>query len=179
MTKPAYGPNPVIASALKRFGAQKQLADRAVTQLTDDQLHNPLDAETNSVAVIMKHIAGNMRSRWTDFLTQDGEKPWRDRDSEFIDDMAPREELQRMWEDGWSCLLDALSGLNDDDLGRQVVIRGTPHTVIEAIDRQIGHCGYHIGQIVLVARILAQDNWTTLSIPRGGSDAYDQRVWKT
>jgi len=169
----------VIASAVETLGGWKRLADRAIEQLTDDQLHKALDPETNSVAVIMKHIAGNMRSRWTEFLTSDGEKPWRQRDNEFVDDIASGEELQQIWEQGWKCLFDALSELNDSDLDKEVCIRGKPYTVIGAIDRQIVHCGYHIGQIVLVARILARDNWRTLSIPRGESEEYNRRTWQT
>ena len=130
------------------------------------------------MAVIMQHLAGNMRSRWTDFLTSDGEKSWRDRDGEFVDDNASREDLQRLWEQGWRSLFDALAGLSDSDLGKEVLIRGKPHTVIGAINRQIAHYGYHIGQIVLIARILAQDNWQTLSIPRGESEAYNRRTWQ-
>ncbi len=171
--------SPVIASAVETFRGQKELADRAIAQLTDSQLHKALDPATNSVAVIMKHMAGNMRSRWTDFLTSDGEKEWRHRDSEFVDEIASRDKLQQMWGSGWKCLFDTLSPLSDDDLGKEVLIRGKPHTVIRAIDRQIDHYGHHVGQIVIVARILAQDNWTTLSIPRGESEAYNTRTWET
>lgn len=178
MTKSPFDADPVIASAVETSGQQKELADRAIAQLTDEQLHEALDSETNSVAVIMQHLAGNIRSRWTDFLTSDGEKPWRDRDGEFVDGNASREELQRLWEQGWECLLGALTQLSDGDLGKEVLIRGKPHTVIGAIDRQIAHYGYHIGQIVLIARILAKDKWTTLSIPRGESEAYNRRAWQ-
>ena len=178
MTDSPAASNLVIAGAAETFAGQKQLAERAIAQLADDQLHKSLDPETNSVAVIMKHIAGNLRSRWTEFLASDGEKPWRNRDSEFVDDISSREELMHIWERGWKCLFDALARLSDDDLGKEVPIRGKPHTVIRAIDRQIDHNAYHVGQIVLVARILAQDNWTTLSVPRGESEAHNRRIWQ-
>ena len=112
-------------------------------------------------------------------LTSDGEKPWRDRDSEFVDDDSSREELMEMWEAGWECLFAAMSRLSDDDLGKVVKIRGEPHTVIRAIDRQIDHNAYHTGQIVLIARILVGDDWTNLSIPRGESEEYNRRVWRS
>ena len=169
----------IIASATATFQSQKRFAERAVVQLDDDRLHVALDANTNCVAVIMKHIAGNMLSRWTDFLTTDGEKPWRNRDREFVDDFESRRELLDHWERGWKCLFDALGQLTDGDLGKTVHIRGKPHSVVRAIDRQLDHNGYHIGQIVLIARILAQDNWTTLTVARGESEAYNRRVWQT
>ncbi len=167
----------VIASAVGTFRFQRDLAERAIRQLTDEQLHQSLDPETNAVAVVMKHMAGNMRSRWTDFLTTDGEKPWRERDDEFVDDGASRTALLEMWEGGWNCVYAALEPLTDQDLGRIVHIRGEPQTAILAIHRQINHYGYHVGQIVQTARILAQDQWTTLSIPRGESDAFNRRHW--
>ena len=114
----------------------------------------------------MKHMAGNMRSRWTDFLTSDGEKPWRARDSEFIDEFATRVELSAFWDAGWECLFATLSTLTADDLAKTVHIRGEPFSVIDAIMRQIDHYGYHVGQIVMIARILAKDQWKTLTIPR-------------
>ncbi|MCI0366146.1 MAG: DUF1572 domain-containing protein, partial [Phycisphaerales bacterium] len=125
-----------------------------------------------------KHMAGNMLSRWTDFLTTDGEKPWRNRDSEFIDDSKSRREIDEYWQRGWQCLFVTLDSLKPQDLTRTILIRGEPHTVIKAIDRQLSHYGYHVGQIVLIARVLAKDNWTTLTIPRGGSHQYNQRIWK-
>jgi len=179
MSKSKSGTNVVIASAAETFRRQKHLAERAIVQVDDERLHKPLDPVTNSIAVIMKHMAGNMCSRWTDFLTSDGEKPWRHRDGEFVDDITSRQELHDLWEKGWACVFDAISQLSDQDLHRIIQIRGKPHTVIRAIDRQIDHYGYHVGQIVQIARILAQDDWTTLSIPRGESEAYNQRTWQT
>jgi hypothetical protein len=167
----------LVAGALDAFRASKRLADRAVAQLPDEKLRVPLDPATNSIAVIMKHVAGNLLSRWTDFLATDGEKPWRDRDDEFVDTFASREELLACWESGWGRLFETLGGLKAEDLDRTVAIRGEPHSVPLAIQRSLAHCGYHVGQIVLIARILAGDRWETLTIPRGGSAGFNQRVW--
>lgn len=167
----------LIDGALTAFRSNKGLADRAVAQLTDDKLRTALDENTNSIAVIMKHVAGNLLSRWTDFMTSDGEKPWRHRDDEFVDTLASRDDLMTHWESGWQRLFDALSALTADDLGKTVTIRGAPHSVPLAIHRSLAHCGYHVGQIVLIARILAGDKWDTLTIPRGASAGFNQRVW--
>jgi hypothetical protein len=148
-----------------------------VGQLPDDKLHIAFDQNTNSIAVIMKHVAGNLLSRWTDFLTTDGEKPWRNRDDEFVDTFTKREELIAYWESGWQRLFDSLTALTADDVAKTVTIRGEPHTVPLAIQRSLAHCGYHVGQIILIARILAEDNWTTITIPRGASANYNQRMW--
>ncbi len=177
MTNSTSAKNVVIESATETFRSQKDIAERAIVQVNNEDIHKPLDPETNSIAVIMKHMAGNMRSRWTDFLTSDGEKPWRHRDDEFVDDIRSRQELQNFWEEGWACVFDAVSQLSDQDLHKIVHIRGKPHSVIRAIDRAIDHYGYHVGQIVQIARIRAQHDWTTLSIPRGESEAYNQRTW--
>jgi hypothetical protein len=166
-----------IDGALAAFRANKGWADRAVAQLPDEKLHVPLDPETNCIAVIMKHVAGNLLSRWTDFLTTDGEKPWRDRDDEFADTFVDRDELLAYWESGWGRLFETLGGLTASDVGRTVTIRGEPHSVPLAIQRSLAHCGYHVGQIVLIARILAGDRWETITIPRGGSAGYNRRVW--
>jgi len=174
------GPNvakDLIDGALAALRSNKGWADKAVAQLQDEQLHVALDPNTNCVAVIMKHVAGNLLSRWTDFLTTDGEKPWRDRDDEFVDTFATREELLAYWESGWQRLFDALTALKPDDVARTVTIRGEPHSVPLAIQRSLAHCGYHVGQIVLIARILAGEHWTTITIPRGGSAAFNRRVW--
>ena len=167
-----------LESAIAKYQAQKDLAQRAIAQLGDEQLHQPLDENTNSVAIILKHLAGNMLSRWTDFLTTDGEKEWRNRDSEFVDDFPSRDDLMAFWQRGWDCLFATLSTLTVGDLTRSVPIRGKPHNVIEAIHRELDHYGYHVGQIVLTARVLAKDNWTTLTIPRGKSQEYNRRVWQ-
>jgi hypothetical protein len=167
----------LVEGALASFRSNKAWADKAVAQLPDDKLHVAVDPNTNCIAVIMKHVAGNLLSRWTDFLTSDGEKPWRDRDDEFVDTFATRDELTAHWESGWGRLFESLEGLTASDLLRTVTIRGEPHGVPLAILRSLAHCGYHAGQIVLLARILAGDRWTTITIPRGGSAAFNERVW--
>ena len=169
----------VIDGAVTSFRANKGWADKAVAQLPDERLHVALDPNTNSIAVIMKHVAGNLLSRWTDFLTTDGEKSWRNRDDEFVDSFTTREELTEYWNSGWQRLFDSLEGLSAADLCKTVTIRGEPHTVPLAIQRSLAHCGYHVGQIMLIARILAGDNWTTITIPRGTSANFNQRVWAT
>ena len=155
---------------------QKSLADRALAQLDDDQVRHAETPESNSIALVMKHLAGNMLSRWTDFLTTDGEKPWRDRDSEFIDDFPDRASLEAHWERGWACVLEVLESLEPAHLLSTVAIRGATHTVVQAIERQVSHYGYHVGQIVHMARALAGERWQTLSIPRGGSADYNREV---
>jgi len=166
-----------IESAAKSFQSNKDWADRAVAQLPNEKLHIAIDENTNSIVVIMKHVAGNLLSRWTDFLTSDGEKTWRNRDDEFIDTFTSRVELVVYWERGWKCLFETLSSLQPNDLSETVMIRGEAHSVPLAIHRSLAHCGYHVGQIVMIARILAGENWETLTIPRGGSAAYNERVW--
>ncbi len=166
-----------IAAAVNAFEANKRLADRAVEQLPDDKLHTALDANTNSIAVIMKHVAGNLTSRWTEFLSSDGEKSWRNRDDEFVDSFGSREELLEAWERGWTCLFSTLKSLTPVDLEKTVLIRGEPHSVPLALQRSLGHTCYHIGQIVQVARIHAGEKWNTLTIPRGGSQQFNQAHW--
>lgn len=165
-----------IEDSLSLFRQYKTMAERAIAQVSDDQLFASIDSEANSIAILMKHIAGNQRSRWTDFLTSDGEKPDRRRDSEFEEPPATREALMQMWEDGWKRLFDALQPLSDADLGRTVPIRGEPHSVMQAINRQIAHYSLHIGQIVLLAKHFAGEGWKTLSIPRGKSADFNRRV---
>jgi uncharacterized damage-inducible protein DinB len=167
----------VIQSAIMSFQANKACADKAVTQLPDEKLRIALDKNTNSIAVIAKHVAGNLLSRWTEFLTTDGEKPWRDRDDEFVDSFNSRDEITAYWERGWDCLFATLNSLSPDDLLKTVTIRGEPHSVPLAIQRSLAHCGYHVGQIVMIARILAADDWKVITIPRGESATYNQTVW--
>jgi hypothetical protein len=152
------------------------MAEDAMAQVTDEQLFAPLDPESNSIAIIVKHMAGNMRSRWTNFLTSDGEKPDRDRDSEFVDAPTTRNELMQLWDGGWNCVFTALEPLSDEDLGRRVTIRGEAHSVMQAIHRQVGHYAGHVGQIVLLAKHFQQGQWRSLSIPRGKSAEVNQRV---
>jgi Protein of unknown function (DUF1572) len=159
------------------FLYNKDLAERAVAQLTDERLRTALHPETNSVAVIMKHVAGNLRSRFTDFLTSDGEKPWRDRDDEFVDTFSSRQELMEYWQAGWDCLTQALDSLRPADIDASVTIRGERLSVPLAISRSLSHCGYHVGQIVLISRILVGDGWKTLTIPRGASQQHNTANW--
>lgn len=153
----------------------KMLAEVAIAQISDEQLFETLDdKESNSIAIIMKHVAGNMRSRWTDFLVSDGEKPDRHRDTEFvIDEGENKDRILDRWENGWGCTIDAISSLTAADLSKTVTIRGEAHTVLEAIDRQFGHYASHVGQIVLLAKHFAAGNWKSLSIPRGESETFD------
>ena len=154
----------------------KKLAERAMVQVPDAALFASLDPQSNSIAIIVKHLAGNMRSRWTDFLTTDGEKPDRNRDSEFESPPPARAELMAMWEAGWNCLFSALDSLTDADLSRTVTIRGEPHSVMQAINRQLAHYPYHVGQIIYLARHFAGDPWTCLTVPRGQSADFNNRV---
>ncbi len=147
----------------------KIMAERAMEQVTDEQLLICLDEESNSIALIVKHLAGNMRSRWTDFLTTDGEKPDRRRDSEFEAPPQTRAELLAMWDAGWTCVFSALEPLNESDLARTVHIRGEAHSVLQAVNRQLAHYAAHIGQIVFLAKHFRSNNWNSLSIPRGRS----------
>jgi hypothetical protein len=166
-----------LRCVLARFEQQKALGDRAIAQLDFAALRRPLDANTNSIAVIMKHVAGNLLSRWTDFLTTDGEKPDRHRDAEFVDDFASRDELLQHWERGWVRLFETMRCLTPADLPKAVFIRGDAHTVIEAILRATDHNGYHVGQIVQLARHRAGDKWEALSVPRGQSEEYNRTAW--
>lgn len=165
-----------LEDSLELFRYYKGLAERAVAQVSDEQLFTALDAESNSIAIILKHMAGNMRSRWTDFLTSDGEKPDRDRDSEFVAPPATREALMRVWEDGWSRLFAALEPLSDADLSRAVTIRGEPHSVMQAVNRQVAHYALHVGQVVFLAKHLAGERWESLSVPRNRSAEFNRRV---
>ena len=147
-----------------------------MAQVTDEQLLAVLDSEMNSIAIIVKHMAGNMRSRWTDFPVSDGEKPSRNRDSEFVDPPATREALLAVWEEGWQCVFNALEPLSDQDLSRTVTIRGEAHSIMQAINRQIAHYSYHCGQIVLLAKHFKNHDWQSLSVPRGQSANFNRRV---
>ncbi len=155
-----------LEDSLEIFRQYKQLAERAMAQAKDEHLFAVLDGDENSIALIVKHTAGNMRSRWTDFLTTDGEKPDRHRDSEFVEPPATRAALMEMWESGWRCVFAALEPLSENDLARTVAIRGEPHSVMQAINRQIAHYAQHIGQIILLAKHFAGEEWKTLSIPK-------------
>ena len=170
------GDAPVLAVVIDEFQKIKKLADKSIAQLSDQQLHATIDPEANSVAVLMRHMAGNMRSRWVNFLTSDGEKPDRMRDREFEDPGQTRDQLLAEWEHGWKCLFDALSPLSDADLQRTVVIRGEPHSVYKAISRQVAHYAGHAYQILLLAKHMRGPDWQTLSIPRGQSAEFNRRM---
>ena len=166
-----------LASIVTTFQSQKRGAEKAVVQLSDEKLHVPLDANTNSVAVIMRHMAGNLRSRFADFLTSDGEKPGRNRDAEFVEKPSlSREELMADWESGWQVLFDTLAALTPEDLTKTITIRHEPYGVIDALHRALAHQAYHVGQITQLARYLAKDEWTTITIPRGGSNAFNSAM---
>lgn len=165
-----------LQDALAVFAYYKRLGERAMAQVSDEQLTLTLDREANSIATIVKHMAGNMRSRWTDFLTTDGEKPDRHRDSEFEEPPATRSAILKTWEKGWACLFSALAPLTDADLTRTVTIRGEAHSVMQAINRQLAHYPHHVGQIVLLAKHFASDRWQSLSVPRKGSGEFNRKV---
>lgn len=167
---------PILSAAVDEFQKIKKLADKSIEQLSDEHLHATIDPEANSVAVLMRHMAGNMRSRWIDFLTTDGEKPDRMRDGEFEDPGQARAELLAEWEHGWQCLFDALAPLTDADLQRTVMIRGEAHSVYKAISRQVAHYAGHAYQILLLAKHLRGSQWKTLSIPRGQSEEFNRHM---
>ncbi|HCA58045.1 MAG TPA: hypothetical protein DEP46_08705 [Blastocatellia bacterium] len=163
-----------LEDAIRSFRSYKRLAERALEQVGDDEFFVQIDEESNSLAVMVKHIAGNQRSRWRDFLTSDGEKPDRHRDTEFELIEDTRESLMAFWESGWATLFEALESLTPEDLERTVTIRGEPHTVVEAINRQLTHYPYHIGQIVFLAKHLRASEWKTLSVPRNRSAEFNK-----
>jgi hypothetical protein len=158
--------NSFVEDSLSVFRAYKTMAERAMEQVSEEQLFAVLDSEMNSIALIVKHMTGNMRSRWTDFLTTDGEKPDRDRDAEFVEPPATREALMERWNRGWAYVFQAIEPLSDTDLTRTVTIRGEAHSVMQAITRQVAHYACHVGQIVFLAKHFRQDNWQSLSIPK-------------
>jgi hypothetical protein len=168
-----------VKDSVDLFRYYKKLADRAMAQCPDEALFTVIDPESNSIAIIVKHMSGNMRSRWSDFLTTDGEKPDRNRDTEFEDPPKTRAELTEMWERGWKYLFDALQPLNEQDLTRTVTIRNEPHSVMQAINRQLAHYPHHVGQILFLARHLtvkATGTWSSLSVPRGQSKQFTADV---
>jgi len=165
-----------VEDSLSLFRYYKKLGEGAMAQVSDEQLFVALDPEMNSIALIVKHMAGNMRSRWTDLLTSDGEKPDRNRDSEFVEPPKTRSALMEMWEAGWACLFTALEPLSEAEAGRIVKIRGEAHSVMQAINRQLAHYPYHIGQIVFLAKHLQSAQWKSLSVPRGQSGQFNHRV---
>lgn len=166
-----------LEEARRQFRGHKRLAEGAIAQLKDEELFVTLDREANSIAILVKHVAGNMRSRFTDFLTSDGEKPDRHRDQEFeLTDETTRADVMRWWEDGWACVFATIDSLKPEDLARTVFIREEPHSVLQAINRQIAHYAYHCGQIVFLAKHLRASDWKSLSVPRGTSEEFNRRM---
>lgn len=162
-----------LFSAKRQFLMYKQLGEKTIDQLDEKDLFWQPNEESNSIATIVKHLWGNMLSRWTDFLTSDGEKPWRQRDAEFENDWNDRKTLMQKWEEGWQCLFTALDSITDDDLEKIIYIRNEGHTVLEATNRQIAHYAYHVGQIVYIGKMVKNEGWKSLSIPRNKSKDYN------
>ena len=171
--------NELLASCIKRFKEYKRLGDKAMAQLSDDEMLKQPNEASNSIAIIIQHMHGNMVSRWTNFLTEDGEKPWRSRDAEFEKQQLSKEKLLAMWEEGWKVVLDTLQSLTADDLLKTITIRTQPLIVVDAINRQLGHYSYHVGQIVYLAKWMKENQWQSLSIPKGESSAYNQKLGQT
>jgi hypothetical protein len=165
--------NDYLQSVRKQFEYYKMLGDKTFAQMTDEQLFWKYNEESNSIATIVKHLWGNMLSRWTDFLTTDGEKEWRDREGEFENDISDRATLLAKWNEGWNCLFTALDTLNESNFNQLVYIRNQGHTITEAINRQLAHYPYHVGQIVFTGKMVLNEQWNSLSIPRGGSGNYN------
>ena len=165
--------NDFLSSSIKQFEYYKELGEKTFLQLPEEKLFWKYNEESNSIATIVKHLHGNMMSRWTDFLTTDGEKEWRIRDEEFENDLTTREDLVARWNEGWNCLLDAINSLTDDDLNTVMYIRNMGHSVTEAINRQLAHYPYHVGQIVFLGKMIANEEWKSLSIPKGNSKDYN------
>lgn len=162
-----------LESVKKQFAYYKQLADKTMEQLPDEKLFWQFNEESNSIAIIVKHLHGNMLSRWTDFLTSDGEKEWRERDAEFENKLTSKSDLLKIWEEGWDVLFTTLHSLREADLSKTVYIRNQGCTVVDAINRQLAHYPYHVGQIVFLGKMICNENWQSLSIPKGNSQAYN------
>lgn len=162
-----------LESCKKQFAYYKLLGDKTFEQLSDDKLFFRYNEDSNSIAVIVKHLYGNMMSRWTDFLTSDGEKEWRDRDAEFEETLQSKAELLKLWEEGWNCLFKALDSLKEEDFSKTIYIRNQGHTVVDAINRQLAHYPYHVGQIVFLGKMLTEAQWKSLSIPKNASRAFN------
>lgn len=165
--------NDYLQSAKTQFEYYKSLGDKTFAQLSEEQLFWQYNPESNSIAMIVSHLSGNMQSRWTDFLTSDGEKEWRNRDEEFEPHIGTRADLLTKWEQGWACLFSGINTLTTADLDKEVFIRNQPHTVTEAINRQLAHYPYHIGQLVFLGKMCNNQNWQSLSIPKGNSEQYN------
>ena len=165
-----------LDSYLKRSSYYKELGDKTFEQLTDADFHVQSNAESNSIAIIIQHLAGNMLSRFTNFVTEDGEKEWRNRDTEFEEQQLSKEQLLNKWNEGWDCFLSAVKNLNEDDLQKTITIRSEPLSVIDALNRQLAHYPYHVGQIVYIGRMIKAGEWKSLSIPKGKSDEFNSQM---
>jgi hypothetical protein len=163
-----------LASTKKLFIYYKKLGDDTMAQVADEKLFFLPTEDSNSIAIIVQHIAGNMLSRWTDFLTTDGEKDWRNRDAEFEATIKTKDELVQFWNKGWQCLFNAMNNLTENDLEKTIYIRNEGHTVVEAINRQLAHYPYHVGQLIFLAKMLSTNEWKSLSIPKNKSQDYNQ-----
>lgn len=163
-----------LNSVTKQFEYYKSLGDKTINQLELHEIQKEFSKDSNSIAIIVKHIVGNMLSRWTNFLTEDGEKEWRHRDTEFVDTFKSKEELLTYWNKGWNCLFDAITPLKTEQLEDIIYIRNQGHTITEAINRQLAHYSYHIGQLVFLGKLIKGNNWVSLSIPKGKSSSYNQ-----
>lgn len=163
-----------LQSAIKQFRYYKELGDKTIEQVSEEDLFWKPNEESNNIAIIIKHLSGNMLSRWTDFLTRDGEKEWRNRDFEFSNDIHNKKDLLQEWEKGWNCLFNSLSNLTINDLNKEIYIRNMGHSVTEAINRQLCHYAYHIGQIVFIGKLAKNQDWNSLSIPKGNSKSYNE-----
>ncbi len=164
-----------LPGIIKQFEFYKLLGEKTINQLPPEKLSWQYNPESNSISMIVKHLWGNMLSRWTDFLTSDGEKEWRNRDAEFEGDFSSREALMEKWNEGWQCLFDAIKPLTDDDLEKEIYIRNMGQTVTEAINRQLAHYAYHVGQVVFIGKMIQNDQWISLSIPKGASQKYNDQ----
>ncbi|CAN5776623.1 DUF1572 domain-containing protein [soil metagenome] len=163
-----------LASVKKQFAYYKMLGEKTFDQLTDKQLAWQYNSESNSIAMIVKHLWGNMLSRWTDFLSGDGEKEWRNREAEFENDIHTNVSLLEKWNEGWKCLFVAIDALTDEDLGKEIFIRNIGQSVTEALNRQLAHYSYHVGQVVFTGKMICDENWVSLSIPKGNSNSYNE-----
>ncbi|MBX7171890.1 MAG: DUF1572 domain-containing protein [Pyrinomonadaceae bacterium] len=165
--------NNYLSDAISSFRNYKKLAEKAMAQISDEEFFRLIDEESNSIAIIVKHIAGNLKSRWTDFLTSDGEKDFRNRDSEFVSENDTRESLMQFWEVGWQILFDNLEPLKPKDFEKTITIRSQSHTICEAINRQLTHYAYHVGQITFLAKHFRSTEWKTLSVPKNKSAQFN------
>lgn len=164
-----------LQGTTRLFEYYKSLTEKSIGQISDEQIHKPPQPGQNSIAILMKHLSGNMISRWTNFRTEDGEKPWRNRETEFVDDFESKEELLEYWEKGWSVLFEALNSIKEDELDSIIYIRNDGHLLSEAIERHLAHVAYHTGQVVYLAKLFTGDDWQSLSIPKGKTEEYNRK----